>query len=183
MCVHSYKSTKVTREREKKETNAENNFLKKEFGDCRNSNNTGKKTIGIVLSTLLYIFPFCLLFHVRRCVSCMCGFFMHLNEEKYEEKKHTPKLHWVVFQCAIFFFTFTFKCFDENLSYLSFDGDFRSILNLCTLCYRALYRRLLCKTSDAFESSKNKTTTKNCETKRNTIKWTKIHYFIIFRCC
>lgn len=89
MCVHSYKSTKVTREREKKETNAENNFLKKEFGDCRNSNNTGKKTIGIVLSTLLYVFPFCLLFHVRRCVSCMCGFFMHLNEEKYEKKTHT----------------------------------------------------------------------------------------------
>lgn len=110
----------------------------------------------------------------------MCGFFMHLNEEKYEEKKHTPKLHWVVFQCAIFFFTFTFKCFDENLSHLSFDGDFRSILNLCTLCYRALYRRLLCKTSDAFESSKNKTTTKNCETKRNTIKWTKntLFYYI-----
>lgn len=72
-------------------------------------------------------------------------------------KKKTYENCIELYFSAQFFFTFTFKCFDENLSHLSFDGDFRSILNLCTLCYRALYRRLLCKTSDAFESSKNKT--------------------------
>lgn len=137
-----------------KKRNAENNFLKKKSSATAAIATTHKKQLALFFPLYYTYFHFVCCFRLDGvfyiCV-CVCVDFLCI--QKKNTRKKSIALSCIP-QCANF--CFFVRCFDENLSHLSVECDFRSILNLCTLCYRALYRRLSYKTTDAGESSGKK---------------------------
>lgn len=165
------------RAREKKR-NAENNFLKKKSSATAAIATTHKKQLALFFPLYYTYFHFVCCFRLDGVFYvCVCMWIFYAFKRRIRKKNIALSC---IPQCANF--CFFIRCFDENLSHLSVECDFRSILNLCTLCYRALYRRLSYKTTDAGESSKKKT-----QNNKTNEKYIILLYFgaakLLFSCC